>query len=907
MSPAKSQPSVYTCFRNAVTMAVTLTLLLLTAACGKQAPPHQEDAGVESSTQTRPEDYAASPPPVRVTPEQMNTTFEFDDPASTARPSAAVAPAPPAAGAAGPVAADDADATDQPAESAEPLGTKPLGDLPREGAGDVAPPDSGQATAYDPMYTVQAMNHFVVALSNVIAAQDRIVMDQEYDNIINNYAWGNIESDPEMMSLVERTMEFITLKKLTEEERQRFYAAYEKQRGRALWNAVGGVRAYGANPLSFFLSLAQNSVSAYFRYRDVKSEMAGELDEQLWSLHEAEVHDLDEMRRTMVTTVWPILRQYALPDGQRLSEANVSAYLGARDDPDTARSLREYARLAPQFQAYPPFWHDYALRAQEANDAELAIKCYNTFLQMHRDVLRKDPYLASVCLNKALILVGSDGDPNEIRTLADRSAAHLGRDDGASRLALAYVYAQLGDQEAARRQLQVNIDYGQDVSASKIAARNLDEGRPLHSGIPALIALGAAAGGAEPELPDDPAELLALAEQGAPEAQYHLWRTGQEGGDRWLEAAAAQGYPPAVLESAVGDLFGDDPDAALSKLKELAEAGETQTCFVLGYYYAHITKTPEWSTAAQYYERSANAGNAEAMLELGALLLNEENPNRDASKAREWWTSAAKAGHAGAQRELGQQLLWRGGFGRDEEDEAQKQADTVEGFEWIKRAAEQGDNQAIPDLYYYAFTPGPPSVCNARNQEYARSLLEKYADPVDSWFAYVNGRLLVVGDGLTAEGLVLLDRCISDAGLFAPQALSLRHAVKNFWYEDHNTASVWGTGKGDWEDTLQTLYQMEWDETILYAWDDTWMDTYEKGFCVTTKRICTTAHGSPACLNLDDIETVSVGTHNGAEWILADDDTPIYAVKEYNAECVPFLQELLELRKRMATTASDLE
>lgn len=906
MSPVRSQlsvPSAYTNLHYTATIAVALTLLLLAAACGQQAPSPQQDASVDSSAQTRPENHAAPPPSVRVTPEQMDATFEFDDPAPTAPPSAVMASASSAAGAAGPPTADDAAVTDEPAEPAELSGTEPVDSLPRDG--DVAPPDSGKATAYDPMYTVQAMNHFVVALSNVIAAQDRIVMDQEYDNIINNYAWGNIESDPEMMSLVERTMEFITLKKLTEEERQRFYAAYEKQRGRALWNAVGGVRAYGANPLSFFLSLAQNSVSAYFRYRDVKSEMAGELDEQLWSLHEAEVRDLDEMRRTMVTTVWPILRQYALPDGQRLSEANVSAYLGARDDPDTARSLREYARLAPQFQAYPPFWHDYALRAQEANDAELAIKCYNTFLQMHRDVLRKDPYLASVCLNKALILVGSDGDPSEVRTLADRSAAHLGRDDGASRLALAYVYTQLGDQEAARRQLQVNIDYGQDVSASKIAAWNLDEGRPLHSGIPALIAL-VAAGGAEPELPDDPAELLALAEQGAPEAQFHLWQTDREGGDRWLEAAAAQGYPPAVLESAVGDLFGDDPEAALSSLKGLSESGEPEAYYVLGYYYAHILQVPEWSTAAQYYERSSNEGHIDAMFELGALLLNEENPNRDASRARKWWTSAAKAGHVGAQRELGQRLLWRGGFDRDEENEAQKQADAVEGFEWIKRAAEQGDNQAVPELYYCAFTPGPPSVCNARNQGYARSLLEKYDGPVDSWLAYLNGELLALGDGLVEPGLVLLERCVSDGGEYAPDALADMHAVRMQWNERdfYNTAFPWHRG-ADWEANARKVHQLEPDERILYAWDDTWLDTYGKGFCVTTKRICTTAHGSSTSVSLDEIGSASVGAHEGSQWILADDRL-VYKVKQFNAECVPFIQELLELRKRM-TMASDLE
>ncbi|MBQ8691895.1 MAG: hypothetical protein IJ520_01980, partial [Synergistaceae bacterium] len=53
----------------------------------------------------------------------------------------------------------------------------------------------GHDEQYDPLHTMLALNMAIVSIHRIITTQDRIVLNQEYDNIINKLALGNIESD----------------------------------------------------------------------------------------------------------------------------------------------------------------------------------------------------------------------------------------------------------------------------------------------------------------------------------------------------------------------------------------------------------------------------------------------------------------------------------------------------------------------------------------------------------------------------------------------------------------------------------------------------------------------------------------------------------------------------------------
>ena len=74
---------------------------------------------------------------------------------------------------------------------------------------------------YDPPHTMLVLNMAIVSVHKILSAKDRIVLDQEYENIINNLSIGNIKSDPEITELYNKMIDVIGQKRLQEDETKR--------------------------------------------------------------------------------------------------------------------------------------------------------------------------------------------------------------------------------------------------------------------------------------------------------------------------------------------------------------------------------------------------------------------------------------------------------------------------------------------------------------------------------------------------------------------------------------------------------------------------------------------------------------------------------------------------------------
>ena len=70
-------------------------------------------------------------------------------------------------------------------------------DFPAEG---FTPPEG-----YDPQNTMLALNMAVVSLHRILTTRSRAVLDDEYQNIINNLSLGNIRFAPEITALYEKS------------------------------------------------------------------------------------------------------------------------------------------------------------------------------------------------------------------------------------------------------------------------------------------------------------------------------------------------------------------------------------------------------------------------------------------------------------------------------------------------------------------------------------------------------------------------------------------------------------------------------------------------------------------------------------------------------------------------------
>ena len=87
-----------------------------------------------------------------------------------------------------------------------------------------------------------ALNMAIVSVHKILTAENRAVLEQEYNNIINNLSLGNIESDSELTELYQELMNVITSKRLREEDSKRLQEFYNTAEQRLITYAMSNIR-----------------------------------------------------------------------------------------------------------------------------------------------------------------------------------------------------------------------------------------------------------------------------------------------------------------------------------------------------------------------------------------------------------------------------------------------------------------------------------------------------------------------------------------------------------------------------------------------------------------------------------------------------------------------------------------
>ena len=110
-----------------------------------------------------------------------------------------------------------------------------------------------------------------------------------------------------------------------------------------------------------------------------------------------------------------------------------------------------------------------------------------------------------------------------------------------------------------------------------------------------------------------------------------------------------------------------------------------QNGIALTYYVKH-----DYIKAAEWFEKAAAQGNADAQTFMGNLYRDGLGVEQDYIKAKEWHEKASAQGHADAQFNLG--YLYQEGLGVGQDYEKAR--------EWYEKAAAQGHTHAVDNLVY---------------------------------------------------------------------------------------------------------------------------------------------------------------------------------------------------------------
>lgn len=146
--------------------------------------------------------------------------------------------------------------------------------------------------------TAKILNYCHMSLFRIVTYNDRIVLEEEYSEIINNINLTKIR-DREIITLLESLMDAISRFRLQEGDKALFMKGYEKQVRNAIYASIGSLAnpsvIGGGNPFMAAAMMAVNVGSAYANYHNNLETYRSKLDKQLWELEKSAILELNNV------------------------------------------------------------------------------------------------------------------------------------------------------------------------------------------------------------------------------------------------------------------------------------------------------------------------------------------------------------------------------------------------------------------------------------------------------------------------------------------------------------------------------------------------------------------------------------------------------------------------------------
>lgn len=172
-------------------------------------------------------------------------------------------------------------------------------------------------------------------------------------------------------------------------------------------------------------------------------------------------------------------------------------------------------------------------------------------------------------------------------------------------------------------------------------------------------------------------------------------------GGVFAEANAQTDKNKAAFEVAVKAYESGDYLAAFKAWLPLAYESDPAAQRNLGHLYRlGLGVTQDFAKAAEWYQRTAEAGLARAQANLANMYLRGQGVEKDPAEAAKWFENAAKQGHVVSQYNLG--LLYENGLGIA--------ADDVEAVRWYYLATKGGHAKALAKLALLISKNAPPEL-----------------------------------------------------------------------------------------------------------------------------------------------------------------------------------------------------
>lgn len=331
-----------------------------------------------------------------------------------------------------------------------------------------------------------ALNLCTVSISQIVDYNDVYVLEQEYNAILNNLNLEAMPKDEALLKILVEALNTITFFRIQELKKQKVESDYQRRMKNAIWSAVPNLSVIVAgNPIAMVLSVATQVGTAYMNYRREKANAGIEKENSEFELQITAMEQFHALQRELFTTAWRLADSYGFKDEWRLTENQIKQYDQVLMDADEYRKYARLEAIAPNFEAYPPFWYFYAHTALYISENETnavakaeyrnrAKNHFEKYYQLNRfSLLREDQLAASALLEYSdlLLLENAKENTEKVYQLVMEAQKKAGNANDVLQLC-AISYLKIGKTEDAARLLKylVNEEYNSAMNA-KILSR----------------------------------------------------------------------------------------------------------------------------------------------------------------------------------------------------------------------------------------------------------------------------------------------------------------------------------------------------------------------------------------------------------------------------------------------------
>jgi hypothetical protein len=246
---------------------------------------------------------------------------------------------------------------------------------------------------------VMALNYMHASLNKIITYNDKIILEDEYDNIINNLKLTDIE-DRVIVDVITTLMDTLTDHKLSEMDKSQFQNEYDQKLDDSLGNAFSSVNADGYTPFEMAGNVLLSLGSAYFEYQSIQDSVKKELDKSMWKLKKETIETLNSIRKDFLITYWEIMRRYDIHESWRITEEQFNNFVNILRVNDSDLKQRRLLRMAKELAIFPGFWYELSLIAHQNNDKSVENQAFKKYEELNDSLLRHNSHYSLMLANQ---------------------------------------------------------------------------------------------------------------------------------------------------------------------------------------------------------------------------------------------------------------------------------------------------------------------------------------------------------------------------------------------------------------------------------------------------------------------------------------------------------------------------